>query len=58
MSTPGPVPVYRSTRPRSIFGPLVLVAVGILLLLGTTGRISMRGFFSWFAHYWPIILIV
>lgn len=57
MSTGNPVP-YRPQRPRSIFGPIVLVAVGIVLLLATTGRISMHSFGWWFAHYWPVILIV
>jgi hypothetical protein len=58
MSTPASPAPYRPQRPRSVLGPLVLVAVGIVLLLATTGRISMRSFWQWFAHYWPVILIV
>ncbi|HEY6271746.1 MAG TPA: DUF4097 family beta strand repeat-containing protein [Terriglobales bacterium] len=56
MSSANPAP-YRPERPRSIFGPIVLVAVGIILLLATTGRISLHSFGWWFSHYWPIILI-
>ena len=41
MSTANPAP-SRPERPRSIFGPIVLVAIGIVLLLATTGRISGR----------------
>jgi hypothetical protein len=57
MSTANPAP-YRPERPRSFFGPLVLIVVGIVLLLATTGRISMHSVGWWFAHYWPVILIL
>jgi Toastrack DUF4097/LiaI-LiaF-like transmembrane region len=57
MSASNPAP-YRPERPRSIFGPVMLVAVGIVLLLATTGRISFHSFGWWFVHYWPVILIV
>lgn len=57
MSTANPAP-YRPERPRSIFGPLILVGIGILLLLATTGRISMHSIWWWFVHYWPAILIL
>ncbi len=58
MSTPSPVPSYRSARPRSIFGPILLVAIGITLLLCTTGVISWHGFWLGFARYWPVVLIL
>jgi hypothetical protein len=57
MSTANPAP-YRPERPRSFFGPLMLIVVGIVLLLATTGRISMHSIGWWFAHYWPVILIL
>jgi Putative adhesin/Domain of unknown function (DUF5668) len=57
MSTANPAP-YRPQRPRSVFGPIMLVAIGIVLLLVTTGRIAIHSIFSWFPHYWPVILIV
>jgi DUF4097 and DUF4098 domain-containing protein YvlB len=56
MSAPTPVPYYRP-RPRSIFGPLVLITIGIVFLLRTTGVISFGAFRSWMAHYWPLLLI-
>jgi DUF4097 and DUF4098 domain-containing protein YvlB len=57
MSTANPAP-YRPERPRSFFGPILLVAIGIVLLLGTTGRIHWPSIVWWFAHYWPVILIL
>jgi hypothetical protein len=57
MSTPSPVPVYRPERPRSIFGPIMLVGMGIVLLLCTTGAISWYSFRFWFVRYWPVLLI-
>jgi DUF4097 and DUF4098 domain-containing protein YvlB len=58
MSTPNPVPYRRPYRPRSVFGPLILVAIGILILLHNTGVISAHSFGWWFAHYWPVLLIL
>jgi DUF4097 and DUF4098 domain-containing protein YvlB len=57
MSAPTPTPYYRP-RPRSIFGPLVLITIGVLFLLRTTGVISFQSFHSWMAHYWPVLLII
>lgn len=57
MSTPpNPVPYYRP-RPRSIFGPLLLIAIGVVLLLGTMRVFSLSAFYIWMAHYWPLLLI-
>jgi hypothetical protein len=56
MSAPTPVPYYRP-RPRSIFGPLVLITIGIVFLLRTTGIISFGAFRNWMTHYWPLLLI-
>lgn len=56
MSSPSQVPYYRP-RPRSIVGPLVLITIGVLFLLRTTGVISFQGFRSWMVHYWPLLLI-
>src|SRR6185312_8407661 len=57
MSSPSQVPYYRP-RPRSIVGPLVLITIGVLFLLGTTGVISPQSFRNWMVHYWPLLLIV
>lgn len=56
MSAPNPAPYYQP-RPRSIVGPLVLISIGVIALLGTTGVISRHALFLWFAHYWPALLI-
>ncbi|MBZ5490479.1 MAG: DUF4097 family beta strand repeat-containing protein [Acidobacteriia bacterium] len=57
MSASPQVPYYRP-RPRSIVGPLVLIAIGVLFLLRTTGVISFQSFRNWMVHYWPVVLIV
>lgn len=56
-SAPNP-PQYRSERPRSIFAPILLTLIGIVLLLCTTGRISWHSFWFGFAKYWPLLLII
>lgn len=56
MSAPPQVPYYRA-RPRSIVGPLVLIAIGVVFLLRTTGVISYQSFHNWMVHYWPLLLI-
>lgn len=61
MSAPTPVPPpppYYRPRPRSIFGPLVLITLGVLFLLRTTGAIPGDKLHYWFAHYWPLLLIL
>jgi DUF4097 and DUF4098 domain-containing protein YvlB len=58
MSAPNPAPAQRPYRPRSVFGPLILISIGVLILLRTTGVISMHSFGWWFANYWPVLLIV
>src|SRR3954466_10978516 len=45
-------------RRRSIFGPIFLIGMGIVLLLVSSGRLSGREFFRIFADYWPLLLIV
>jgi len=54
---PNPPPSFRPPRrPRSIAGPIVLIAIGVLFLMAT-----MRpGFDPWpiLFHYWPVILIL
>ena len=57
MSSPTPTPYY-NPRPRSIVGPLVLITIGVVFLLRTTGVISFQGFRNWMVHYWPVLLII
>lgn len=48
----------RSLRRRSIVGPLVLLALGIVLLFEQTGRLSWAQSLAWYARWWPVVLIV
>lgn len=41
----------------SIVGPLILIAIGVVWLLIYTGHISAPQFWSWYGHWWPILLI-
>lgn len=56
--TPAPPAGPRPPAPRSLFGPVVLITLGIMLLLMTTGRIPKLELFNWFARYWPLLLIL
>lgn len=58
MSAANPTPAYRPQRPRSVFGPLMLVAIGVVLLLCTTGVLSWHSFGWGFARYWPVVLVL
>jgi DUF4097 and DUF4098 domain-containing protein YvlB len=56
MSASPQVPYYRQ-RPRSIVGPIVLITLGVLFLLRTTGVISFQSLRHWMVYYWPLLLI-
>ncbi len=49
-----PPPRYR----RSFAGPIVLIIVGVVFLMGTMGIIDWPAFGHWYAHYWPVLLIL
>ncbi len=49
-----PPPRYR----RSLSGPIVLIAIGTVFLLGTLGVLDWHNLGHWFAHYWPLLLII
>jgi len=49
-----PPPYHR----RSVSGPIVLISIGIVFLLGTMGYLRWSNLGHWFAHYWPLILII
>jgi DUF4097 and DUF4098 domain-containing protein YvlB len=38
-------------------GPIILVGIGIIGLLMVTGRIDSSEFWTWYAHWWPLLLI-
>jgi DUF4097 and DUF4098 domain-containing protein YvlB len=44
-------------RVPSIVGPIILVAIGIVGLLIYSGKISVSSFWSWYGHWWPLLLI-
>src|SRR6202000_2249466 len=56
MASPAQVPPVRQRR--SLSGPIILIAIGGLFLLGTMGVLNWSNLGHWFAHYWPVILIV
>jgi DUF4097 and DUF4098 domain-containing protein YvlB len=58
MSAPTSVSYEPFYRRRSLLGPVILIAVGVLFLLRNTGVISSRALFVWFGHWWPVLLIV
>jgi len=56
MASPAQVPPVRHRR--SLSGPIIMIAIGAIFLLGTMGVLSWGNLGHWFAHYWPVILIV
>ncbi len=55
-SQPAKVP-YQPPR-RSFAGPLVLIIIGVLLLLGTMHALDPRMLLHYFGRYWPALIIV
>ena len=49
---------WRGQRRTSLVGPLLLIVIGVVFFLVHTGRIAMFAFFTWYAHWWPLLLIV
>jgi DUF4097 and DUF4098 domain-containing protein YvlB len=45
-------------RVPSIVGPVILIAVGVVALMIVTGHIAEGSFWTWYAHWWPLLLIV
>ena len=50
------VGVYGPRVP-SVVGPIILVGVGVVALLMLTGHIAAGSFWSWYGHWWPLLLI-
>ncbi len=53
-----PPPPGRAHRPRSLAGPVVLIALGVLFLLGNFGFLTWARIGRLFAHYWPLLIIL
>lgn len=47
----------RAMRHRSIVGPLLMIAIGIVALLLTTRTIDASRFWALYGHWWPVVLI-
>jgi len=58
MSSPAPIPPTPPRPPRSVAGPIVLILIGVLFLLGTMGIVHLQNLGRFFAHYWPLFLIL
>jgi hypothetical protein len=55
-TVPPPLPPRRYRR--SFAGPFVLIVLGIVFLLGNMHLLSWEQLGLWFAHYWPLLLIL
>jgi hypothetical protein len=53
-----PPPIAPRPPHRSIAGPVVLIVMGILFLMGTMGMLEMHHLGLLFARYWPALLIL
>ena len=49
--------VYAPRVP-SIVGPVILITVGVVALLIVSGHIAASQFWSWYGHWWPLLLIL
>ena len=47
----------RGLRRRSVLGPLLVLALGILLLLGRLGRLPIATALAWYGRWWPLLLV-
>ncbi len=54
---PAPIPPPYRYR-RSITGPVILIAIGIVFLLTNIGVIHGWQLWTWFGHWWPVLLIL
>src|SRR5215468_57841 len=55
MSSPAVAPPGRR---RSMSGPVILIIIGVIFLLGNLHLIAWKHLGMWFAHYWPLLLIL
>lgn len=57
MSSQAPV-VAPPRRHRSFAGPVVLIIIGLVFLLGNMHVITWHALGLWFARYWPVLIII
>lgn len=48
----------QAMRQRSMIGPVLLIAIGVIALLLQTGKLSWGQAALWYAHWWPAVLIL
>jgi DUF4097 and DUF4098 domain-containing protein YvlB len=48
---------YYGPRVPSVVGPIILIGIGVVALLMATGRVNADQFWSWYSHWWPLLLI-
>jgi DUF4097 and DUF4098 domain-containing protein YvlB len=53
-----PAPQIRYVRRRSLAGPIVLIALGVLFLLGNFHLLTWRTLGHYWARYWPVLIIL
>jgi hypothetical protein len=58
VATPVPPLAPPPRRRRSLAGPLVLIVLGVIFLLGNLHLLSWYRITLWFSHYWPVLLIL
>jgi DUF4097 and DUF4098 domain-containing protein YvlB len=58
MSSPAATSVPPPPRRRSVAGPVVLIILGVVFLLGTMGVLHWYMLGRLFAQYWPVLIIL
>ena len=53
-----PAPHIHVHRRRSLAGPMVLILIGVIFLLGNMHYLSWQSLHHYFARYWPALLIL
>jgi DUF4097 and DUF4098 domain-containing protein YvlB len=53
-----PAPMIAPRRRRSLAGPVVLIVMGIIFLMGTMGFLHWSGLGLLYARYWPVLIIL
>ncbi len=51
-------PPRRLRRPRSLAGPIILIIIGLVFLLGNFGYVTWPTLGLVFARYWPLLIIL
>ncbi|HVT96293.1 MAG TPA: DUF4097 family beta strand repeat-containing protein, partial [Acidobacteriaceae bacterium] len=49
---------WRGWHRPTFVGPLILLTIGVIALLMSTGKMDPGEFWSWYARWWPLLLIV